>query len=258
MNHPSMPSLLGHSTVSPGFSDTAFTPRSLLDLMYDGFYALFLLNSQSKPSDYTSFADSVSRFLDDFESRAKKLGAPAEDIQAAKYAYCAAVDETVLKSGFSIRAEWERMPLQLSLFGGQLAGEAFFQRLDGLRQQGASHIQALEVFHICLLLGFEGKYMLEGAEKLSYLTARLGSEIALLKGKGTGFAPHGERPDHIINKLRHEAPLWLIAAVFAVLGLAAYGGLDNYLGQATQDSLASYNGVVQLPPETANITITLP
>jgi type VI secretion system protein ImpK len=38
-------------------------------------------------------------------------------------------------------------------------------------------------------LTWRGK-QLEGAEKLNYLTARLGDEIAHLKGKSAGFAPH--------------------------------------------------------------------
>ncbi len=35
---------------------------------------------------------------------------------------------------------------------------------------------------MCLLLGFEGRYTLDGHEKLSYLTARLGDEIAHMRG----------------------------------------------------------------------------
>ena len=252
------PSLTGNSTAAFTFTDNAFTPRSLLDLMYDGFYALFLLKSQSAPQDLAALSANMTRFLGDFERNAKKMAASADAIDAAKYAYCAALDETVLRSDFAIRPDWERKPLQLTLFGNQLAGEHFFERLETLRHRGAAHIQALEVFHMCLLLGFEGKYMLEGPEKLHYLTARLGDEIALMKGKGAGFAPHWARPDHIINKLRHEVPLWLISSVFAVIGLAGYWGLTGALSRATEASINSYSGVIQMPPATAHITITLP
>lgn len=259
MSETASPSLFGNAAAG-AFSagDSAFTPHNLMDLMYDGFYALFLLKSQSAPKDYTTFANTITHFLGELDRNAKKLGVSADDIHAAKYAFCAAVDETVLRSNFSIRGEWERKPLQLTLFGDQLAGEHFFTRLDALRHRGGAHIQVLEVYHLCLLLGFEGKYMIEGQEKLHYLTARLGDEIALLKGKGHGFAPHWDRPDHIINKLRNEIPLWMIGTVFAVIGLAGYGGFDWVLSNATLDSLSRYSGVIQMPPETANITITLP
>ena len=62
---------------------------------------------------------------------------------------------------------------------------------------GSQHLQALEVFHICLLLGFQGRYILEGSEKLSYFTSRLGDEIAHMKGTRGGFAPRVERPNRI-------------------------------------------------------------
>ncbi len=258
MSELTAPSLLGQPSSIFSFTDKAFTPRSLLDLLYDGFYALFLLKSQGEPKDYSKFSDSITRFLTDFERNAKKLGASTEDIHDAKYAYCAAVDETVLRSEFTIRSDWERKPLQLTLFGDQLAGENFFQRLEALRHRGATHIQVLEVFHLCLLLGFEGKYMIEGPEKLHYLTARLGDEIALMKGKSGGFAPHWQRPDHIINKIRHDVPLWLISGVFALFGLAGYIGLYTALDHDTKASIGDYHDVVHMPPATANITITLP
>ncbi|PPC90141.1 MAG: type VI secretion system protein ImpK [Methylobacter sp.] len=240
------------------FKDKAFVPRTLLDLLYDGFYALFLLKNHNNPEGQEAFANNVTYFLQEFEHNAQQLGETAEAIQAAKYAYCAAVDEVVLRSDFSIRAQWESHPLQLTLFGDQLAGENFFLELDKLRQQGAKYLQALEVFHMCLLLGFEGKYLLEGREKLNYLTARLGDEIALIKGKSAGFAPHWARPDNFMHRLRRDVPVWLIGGMFTTLALAGYGIFAWNLSQATETSLSPYHQLVQLPPATANITITLP
>jgi type VI secretion system protein ImpK len=72
---------------------------------------------------------------------------------------------------------------------------------------------------MCLLLGFQGRYMLEGTEKLNYLTSRLGDEIAHLKGKRGGFAPHGRTSEARMN---------------------------------------AYSDVVKMAPRAANLTITLP
>jgi type VI secretion system protein ImpK len=258
MSQATTPSLLGNNATAVAFTQHSFTPHSLLDLMYDGFYALFLLKHKSAPLNNATFSGNISRFLEDFDRDAKKLGASAEDIHAAKYAYCSAVDEIILRSNFDIRTAWERQPLQLTIFGDQLAGEHFFHMLESLRIKGAAHIQALEVFHMCLLLGFEGKYIIEGPEKLQYLTARLGDEIALMKGKNAGFAPHWARPDQVFNKLRNEVPLWIICSVFALIGIAGYSGLHWMLSNATMSSINAYNEVIQLAPRAANITITLP
>ncbi|CUI03709.1 type IVB secretion system protein IcmH/DotU [Massilia sp. P8910] len=234
------------------------TPQTLLDLMYDGFYALFMLKNGSGPQNNADFQRKTTQFLEDFTRGAKKQGASADDIDASKYAFCAAVDEIILRSTFSIRDEWERRPLQLVLFGDQLAGENFYHRLEALRTRGSTHLQALEVFHMCLLLGFQGRYILEGSEKLNYLTARLGDEIANMKGKRGGFAPHAERPDQIAHKLRSDLPLWVLCSVFGLICILGYIGLRASLTKSTDARMAAYNDVVKLAPRAATLTITLP
>ena len=148
--------------------------------------------------------------------------------------------------------------MQLRLFGEHLAGEHFFDRLDELRAQGAPRLPSLEVYHYCLLLGFEGKYRLEGPEKLGYLTARLGDEIVYLKGKRTGFAPHWPPPDSVRHTLRRVVPLWLPAVLVAAFGLVGYLGLNAWFGSRTDRQLAAFENVVQMPKRTAHVTITLP
>ena len=247
-------------TTSPSSPrDAAGTaPVNLVDIMYDGFYALFLLKSGCGPQDKTGFADHMTAFLGGVDRTAKERGIPAEDVTAAKYAFCAAVDEIILRSDYDIRESWETRPLQLRLFGDQLAGEHFFQRLEDLRAKGSVHLQALEVYHMCLLLGFEGRFALDAKDKLNYLTVRLGDEIARMRGKSRGFAPHAERPDQIAHKLGSDLSLWVLGSVFALAGLVAWLGLRTTLAHETEGALASYNDLVKLPPRSANVTITLP
>lgn len=242
-----------------GGDEPADAPRSLLDLMSDGFYMLLLIKRGQMPSAEQPFADAVRQFLASMERNAMRLGVPSEDVYAAKYAYCAAVDEAILATpGCSFRDSWERNPLQLSLFGDHLAGENFFTRLEQLRAQGATRLQSLEVCYFCLLIGFEGKYRIEGTEKLGYLTARLGDEIVYLKGHRASFAPHWAPPDRISHALRRQVPLWAPAAVLAVVGLGGYALMQGMLNQETTRKLAEYHDLVQLPARTASLTITLP
>ena len=242
----------------PAANERHVEARSLLDLMYDGFYMLFLLKNRNAPVDAEQFRERVKHFLADFERGSARLNTSAEDTYLAKYAFCAVTDEVVLSSSFNIRDAWERQPLQLALFGEQLAGEHFFTKLETLRQQGAAKVQVLEVFHMCLLLGFQGKYLIEGSEKLSYLSARLGDEIAGFKGKRTSFAPRWAPPDSVANRLKTEVPLWAVASVFALLALTAFIGLRAWLDRGTTRALASYDNVVRLAPAQASLTITLP
>lgn len=231
---------------------------SLVDALYDGFYMLFLLKKGNAPIDVISFKKRIEDMLLDYEKKAKKLPVTSEDIYLAKYAFCAIVDEIVLSSTFSIRDEWERQPLQLTFFGDQLAGENFYTELEELRLQGASRIQVLEVFHYCLLLGFQGKYILEGQEKLNFLVSRLGEEIAYLKGKRPTFAPQWAIPDEIRHILRHDVPVWIVAGLFALFGLIGYIVLDWMLTKQTESMLIAHQNIIHLAPKVANITITLP
>lgn len=261
MNTTTAPSLFGGSAApAPGSFEVRVTAESsLLDLLYDGLVMLFLLKNGHGPDNAEQFFQQLQRYLDAFDRIARKQGASAEEIYAAKYAFCATVDEFVLMHPeFRIHADWERRPLQLALFGEQLAGENFFNLLEEQRALGAQRLQALEVFHMCLLLGFQGKYILEGPEKLAYLTSRLGDEIATLKGKRAGFAPHWPLPDVISHTLKREAPQWVVATVFSLIGLLTFIGLSTHLNGVSQDSMAAYDNVVRLGPRQANLTISLP
>jgi type VI secretion system protein ImpK len=232
--------------------------QCLLDLMHEGFHLLFLLKNGSVPPGEQEFTEKVSSFLSGFDGEARKLRANGDDIEAAKYAWCAALDEIILGSGFPLRAAWGRRPLQLAQFGDQLAGEHFFDRLEALRSKGSARLQALQVFHMCLLLGFQGKYALDDGDRLAYMTARLGDEIAHIKGKSKGFAPQAERPDQIVHTLRRGLPLWALCAMFALLGMGVFLGLQSSLDSSTQSALARYAGIVKLAPRPASLTITLP
>lgn len=231
---------------------------TLTDLLYEGFYALFLLRSGCAPKDSEGFDQQLTQFLLDVDQKARVAGIPAEDVESARYAFCAAADEIVLRSPFPVREAWETRPLQLRIFGDQLAGEHFFEKMDDLRHRGSAHLQVLEVYHMCLLLGFQGKYALAGQEKLKYLTAHLGEEIARMRGRTRAFAPHAARPDNVSNKLRSDRSLMILAALFAASALCAFGAFRYTLARDADKSLAGYNDLVKLPPKAASVTITLP
>jgi type VI secretion system protein ImpK len=256
-----VPSLLGANRGAAAAGVRGVSPidaRSLLDLMYDGFYMLFLLKNRYTPVDVESFRARLREFLAQVERGGKRLEASNEDIYLAKYAYCALMDEMVLASRGAMAESWQLNPLQLEMFGEQLAGEAFFQRLEQLREQGAAKVQVLEVFHMCLLMGFQGKYLIEGSEKLGYLTARLGDEIAAHKGQRAAFAPHALAPDRVSHKLRAEVPLWVMASVLGLASLLAFVGLRWALDRQTRGDLDAYSQVIQMPAQSAYVTITLP
>jgi type VI secretion system protein ImpK len=230
----------------------------MADMLHDGFYLLLLLKNGYEPTDAHQFATQVKNLLDGFDKNARLAHMPADDIYAAKYAFCAAVDEAVLSSTFSIRDTWELSPLQLTLFGDQLGGENFFAKLEEVRHRGAASVQAMEVFYLCLLTGFQGKYMLESKEKLNYLIATLDKEIIHLKGKRAPFAPYWKSPDNVKHMVKADIPMWVICSALALLGALTYTGLNWMLARHTNMALGTYFDIIKLAPQVANITISLP
>lgn len=223
-----MNSSLNHSThVSPANAlpltgNTPSNAPSLRELLEDGVYMLFLLKEGNAPNSAVEFNKRVDSFLSQFERIGRSFEKNPDDITQSKFAFCALLDEIILSSEFPLRDEWERMPLQLRLFGEHLAGESFFNRLEQLRLNPEAHIEALEVFYTCLLLGFQGKYLLEGEEKLGYLTSRVKQEIQQVRGGKADFAPNWKLPQRFQNFVRNELPLWLYFALLTAAGIGIF------------------------------------
>ncbi|MFM9709602.1 DotU family type IV/VI secretion system protein, partial [Streptomyces galilaeus] len=77
-------------------------------------------------------------------------------------------------------------PLQLELYGHQLAGEQFFDRLEALRAERESRIEALEVYYCCISFGYKGRYLMY-PERLPALLEQVQQDVSAVRD--TGFSP---------------------------------------------------------------------
>ena len=109
----------------------------------------------------------IASMLDEFEKRAERYRFNPKVVQVAKFGLAAFVDEAVLTNNFPLRDQWERNPLQLEYFGEQLAGEKFFDKLEAMLGQIEVTQDAVEVYYVCMLLGFKGKYAVYEKDKLA-------------------------------------------------------------------------------------------
>lgn len=253
---------IGAGAVSNSHLAKAGSSSNLVDLLHDGFYIVFLLKNQYIPSNAEEFRSKILNLLNRFENQARKLQFSADDIEDAKYAYCALIDETIITQQsaefFDLQNNWMISPLQLSLFGSQLAGYRFFEILEVLRSRGKTRLAALEVFHYCMLLGFHGKFRLESTENFNHLVARVGDEIDFLKGKKASFSPFAALPDQIKHIIHRELPFFWILIFLLIFTLLSFVGLKFMLINQKNTSLADYQNVISSPVEQAYITIHLP
>lgn len=235
---------------------------SLIDLLYDGFYIVFLIRNGYVPGQADVFKKNILSLLERFEQQALKQKTNTEMIDNAKYAYCALLDETIVSQTDSrylqLQNLWFIQPLQLHLFGSQLAGDQFFDRLELLRAKGKPQLACIALFHYCLLLGFQGKYRLLPTENLNHLVARIGDEIDFLTAYKAPFAPYAGLPDKIKNIIHHELPFTRILLCLLLFCIFSFACLTFMLSRHTQSSISTYQNIIQAPAEQAHITIHLP
>jgi type VI secretion system protein ImpK len=150
----------------------------------------------------------------EFERRAADASCKAADIQSASYALVAFTDAAMMRSRGPARDAWTDEPLQMRLYDHNIAGAEFFNRLDELRRDRQNRIDALEVCHACLLLGFRGRYEQEPPEKLKELLSGVESDIAAVRGTARSpLAPNAVSREVAGAKVA-GIPWWISVVVF--------------------------------------------
>ncbi len=174
----------------------------------------------------------VANLLQQLEQGGVQIRCNPRQVQDVKFALVAFVDETILspKSNFALRGEWEQYPLQLEYFKEHLAGVKFFERLDNLLANIETEVDAVEVYYLCLLLGFKGKYniyLLENELKdvIKKVEDQLRSVGRLIP---TVLSAHWLAKDQPEIAPDRGLPLWLKIGASAALALALFMYLIFY------------------------------
>jgi type VI secretion system protein ImpK len=183
-------------------------------------------------ADAASFREHIRHLLGIAEREALDSGYSAEDVRLALFAVVAFLDESVLNSSNPMFAEWPRRPLQDELFGGNVGGEAFFQQVRQLlvRQDSEQLADLLEVYQLCMLLGFHGRYSATESGDMQSLIAQVGSKIRRARGlvgrDGASELSPSWRPPKDVIPARATDPwvkrLGIAAAIAAVLAVALF------------------------------------
>ena len=205
---------------------------TLKDLVQDFISMALIVRKGRQVTSVSAFEASVDTFFKALERDARSANYSVEQVKDTQYALCAFLDESVLRSGDNeLRRHFELQPLQFRYFGVHLAGEGFFEKIDALRGDVKQHLDVLEVYHLCLALGFEGKFSLGQKDQLRYLANTLGQDIARYRKTPKALSPDWALPDQVSQMLRHEVPLWLYLALIALVCAGVYLTLDWLLGK---------------------------
>jgi type VI secretion system protein ImpK len=155
----------------------------------------------------------------------RRMGIADADLAEARYALVAFIDEQVMRSDWAGRAEWMARPLQLELYRENTAGENFFVRLRALLRSGDRPV-AVEIYYLCLVLGFEGAYRDSGEpQALEKFTRAARDNLRKVLPDPSKVSPHAKPHGSTRSVKTGWGPLIVIAASSALLILIVLVGL---------------------------------
>jgi type VI secretion system protein ImpK len=173
--------------------------------------------------DSREFRSHIRHLLAQADGATRESGYPPEFAKLATYAVVALLDESILTSPGPLRGDWVGFPLQQELFGENVAGENFYLQLRDLlgRPDSRDLADILELFLLCLLLGFKGRYAAsDGAEIQGLITATT-QKVNRIRGGAGAVTPQAGLPAGEAPPERKDP--WvprLIRATFVALGVA--------------------------------------
>jgi type VI secretion system protein ImpK len=118
-----------------------------------------------------------------FEEHARQCALLHDDISEASWALCALLDEAVFNSSSSANTDWYFQSLLITIHLELRSEIKFFDVLDRLLTDPRHHLQLLELWYLCIALGYVGKYRSDpgGAPALTAIRSDLYQRIQSLR-----------------------------------------------------------------------------
>lgn len=191
--------------MTPNFANAAqgaagAAPRKMenLALAYENVFTVIvrIRSDRQAAGNAEAFRANMRAVIRKAEQEAAQKGYSPEDVRAASFALVALLDESILNSSNPAFADWARRPLQEEMFRGHVAGEVFFQQLDRLlaKRDTPEVADLLEVYYLCLLLGYKGRYSLQDPGALRGIRDAAGEKIRQIRGASGPISPAAAPP----------------------------------------------------------------
>lgn len=155
-----------------------------------------LRSGRQTVSDVEAFRAQVRTAVRSATQEGIGRGYAPEDAGTAAYAVVAFLDESILNLRSPIFATWAGEPLQQEFSNQHLAGDLFFDYLQRLmaRRDSVELADILEIFYLCVLLGYRGRYGVAGGAELSAIMRGVQDKIVRSRGGTTLLSPLAQLP----------------------------------------------------------------
>lgn len=211
------------------------------------FLKVLDLLSRIQKRDYGEGIDEKTRIRADIDRAERQLGSQEEEWELAKYALVSWIDDVLYQAEWPGRDWWENNPLEIDYFRTRDAATEFFRKAK--KAGSLPRRDALEVFYICVMLGFRGVYRrpelvlehqheLELPQDLGKWARQVAQGIQLAQGR----PPIVENPQEGEGAPALKGKFHLIGAMFVMIALGSVALLlASKNEQLIRDALAKFN-----------------
>ena len=195
------------------------------------------LRTASQPTDVPTLRMRLVEMVKDFDAAMLKQGVSDEQRNIARYAMCTVVDEAIQMTPWGASSNWAQQSLLIHFFKENWGGEKFFQILDKMTESPSRFVELMELFYVCLALGFMGRFHLAdaaGRQAVAELRDRL--YILVKRGRAvseSALAAHWQGLAIETRRFKGFGLFGLTAAFAALLGLGVFAFYTYQLNGAT-------------------------
>ena len=197
------------------------------------------------PAKPAATGATVAEAVETFERELAAAGCDARNVTAASYLLCVWLDEVIAPHAWAA-ATWQENSLLLRFHSEADGRTRVFQLLDRLIKQPDADRPLLELFHVCLSLGLQGRWQdaADGARQLAALRARLADLLRLNPTPLSQPLSARWQPAVAARRPGHTRRLVLAGLMLVALsGLGIYIGSQWRLAQQADQVFASLQGL---------------
>src|SRR3954469_6935246 len=184
--------------------------------------------------------------VDGFERSAIAAGIADDQMQKARFALCALLDDSAAATPWG--REWASLVAEID--GQDDGAERFFTVLDEMLAAPEGHAELLEFFYVCLALGFEGRFRTGEGQALVQTRTKVYEFIEQRQGKkSTELSARWRGAQIRAKRVPGALAIWGAASACALILAGLYFGYSVLLG-ASSDPVARELARLKLPPIT--------
>ncbi len=147
------------------------------------------------------------QLIDELQAMSRHLtneGYSEAECDGWRYMLCCALDEAIMSRSWSAPSPWPQMSLLLYFYLEGQGGARIYQRIDEWLRQPAPPHDLLQGIHLCLCLGYEGRYRIEPGGARTHLQWR--EQLSRTLYGGRQFQPQAPSVLHLMPQPQARQP----------------------------------------------------